>query len=183
ERLMRMEEKCHIQEDENEKLTRQIFLMENDLKHFQTTTHEIPYSRDYERFTTIKNNPSISITPRLNDNLVTERYSTYNSHNSIKNPPSSPDSYSRIRQQNTSTKNGDQYQLKHAEHMEHQFDQLMGKKRDLESRLNRIPTRGLSTNDKLLFDYLENELSNVEKQISSVKLELRKMHILKTTTH
>jgi hypothetical protein len=54
------------------------------------------------------------------------------------------------------------------------------KKRDLESRINRIPTRGLTITDRQLLEVLEREIERVETQISSVKLELRKMNILRT---
>ncbi len=56
----------------------------------------------------------------------------------------------------------------------------MKKKRDLESRINRIPTRGLTITDRQLLEVLEREIERVETQISSVKLELRKMNILRT---
>ena len=56
----------------------------------------------------------------------------------------------------------------------------MRKKRDLEARMNRIPTRGLTSTDRHLLETLEREIERVEQQISSVKLELRKMNILRT---
>ncbi|CAF1072217.1 unnamed protein product, partial [Didymodactylos carnosus] len=252
ERLMRMEEKYCEQEDENEKMTRQIFLMDGDLKRLEQdnirlknranlsdiftsmtddgklnqATRGIPSSRDYGRFTTIKNSSSASTTPRLNDNVTSGRYSANNflhpnngddlfrSRNHTTSPrpitknndysnnnPSPPvndkpshhdhipknhsppskaySSTNSSRRQKSIEKNDVENQVKHGEYMENQFDQLMRKKRELESRLNRVPTRGLTTNDRQLLDYLEKELSTVEQQISSVKLELRKMHILK----
>jgi hypothetical protein len=70
--------------------------------------------------------------------------------------------------------------MKQSEQMENKFDQLMKKKRDLESRLHRIPTRGLTPTDRQLLEVLEREIDRVEQQIASVKLELRKMNILRT---
>ncbi|CAF4046403.1 unnamed protein product, partial [Rotaria sp. Silwood1] len=70
--------------------------------------------------------------------------------------------------------------IKQSEELEAKFDDLLNKKRDLESRINRIPIRGLTTADKQLLGVLEREIERVEQQISSVKLELRKMNILRT---
>ncbi|CAF0800078.1 unnamed protein product [Adineta steineri] len=69
-------------------------------------------------------------------------------------------------------------QIKQSEHLEEKFDELLTKKRDLESRINRIPARGLTNNDRQLLDVLEREIERVEQQISSVKLELRKLNII-----
>jgi len=71
-------------------------------------------------------------------------------------------------------------QIKQSEQLEEKFDELLKKKRDLESRINRIPTRGLTNTDRQLLDVLEREIDRVEQQISSVKLELRKMNIIRT---
>ncbi len=71
-------------------------------------------------------------------------------------------------------------QIKQSEQLEEKFDELLRKKRDLESRINRIPTRGLTNTDRQLLDVLEREIERVEQQISSVKLELRKLNILRT---
>ena len=71
-------------------------------------------------------------------------------------------------------------QMKHSEDLEEKFDKLLKTKRDLESRINRIPTRGLTNTDRQLLEVLEREIDRVEQQISSVKLELRKMNILRT---
>lgn len=46
--------------------------------------------------------------------------------------------------------------------------------------MNRIPTRGLTSTDRQLLEVLEREIERVEQQISSVKLELRKMNVLRT---
>jgi hypothetical protein len=71
-------------------------------------------------------------------------------------------------------------QIKQSEQLEAKFDELLQKKRDLESRMNRIPTRNLTSTDRQLLDVLEREIERVEQQISSVKLELRKMNIIRT---
>jgi hypothetical protein len=54
------------------------------------------------------------------------------------------------------------------------------KKRDLETRLNRIPVRGFTNTDQQLYDVLEREIERVEQQISSVQIELRKSNTLRT---
>ncbi|CAF0899162.1 unnamed protein product [Adineta ricciae] len=71
-------------------------------------------------------------------------------------------------------------QMKQSEHLEERFDELLKKKRDLEARINRIPMRGLTKSDRQLYDVLEREIERVDQQISSVKLELRKLNILRT---
>ena len=70
--------------------------------------------------------------------------------------------------------------MKQSEHLEERFDELLKKKRDLEARINRIPMRGLTKSDRQLYDVLEREIERVDQQISSVKLELRKLNILRT---
>ncbi|CAF3925125.1 unnamed protein product, partial [Rotaria sp. Silwood1] len=69
-------------------------------------------------------------------------------------------------------------QIRQSEQLETRFDELLKKKSDLESRINRIPIRGLTSSDRQLVDVLEREIERVEQQLSSVKLELRKMNIL-----
>ena len=71
-------------------------------------------------------------------------------------------------------------QSKQSDQLEQKFDQLLKKKHDLETRINRIPTRGLTSTDRQLYDVLEREIERVEQQISSVKLELRKLNVLRT---
>ncbi|CAF2130505.1 unnamed protein product [Rotaria magnacalcarata] len=71
-------------------------------------------------------------------------------------------------------------QMRQSEQLEQKFDQLLRKKRELEARLNRIPLRGLTNIDRQLYDVLEREIQRVEEQISSVKLELRKLSVLRT---
>ena len=66
---------------------------------------------------------------------------------------------------------------KPTDQLESKFDLLLKRKRDLETRLSRIPTRNLTATDRQLFDVLEREISRVEQQISSVKLELRKLNV------
>ncbi len=71
-------------------------------------------------------------------------------------------------------------QTRQSEQLEQKFDQLLKKKRDLETRLSRIPLRGFTYTDRQLSDVLERELERVEQQIASIKLELRKLNILRT---
>ncbi|CAF0842617.1 unnamed protein product [Adineta steineri] len=70
-------------------------------------------------------------------------------------------------------------QTKQTEQLEQKFDQLLKKKRDLETRLNRIPTRGLTNTDQQLYDVLEREIERVDQQIIGVKLDLRKSNTLR----
>jgi len=75
------------------------------------------------------------------------------------------------------SQNSNDRQNKQIEQLEQKFDQLLKKKRDLETRLSRIPLRGLSTTDRQLSDVLEREIDRVQQQLSSVKLELRKLNV------
>ena len=75
------------------------------------------------------------------------------------------------------SQNSNDRQNKQIEQLEQKFDQLLKKKRDLEIRLSRIPLRGLSTTDRQLSDVLEREIDRVQQQLSSVKLELRKLNV------
>ena len=52
-------------------------------------------------------------------------------------------------------------QIKQSEQLEEKFDELLRKKRDLESRINRIPTRGLTNTDRQLLEVLEREIERV----------------------
>ena len=69
--------------------------------------------------------------------------------------------------------------MKQSEQLEERFDALLRTKRDLESRMNRIPTRALTSADRQLLETLEQEIERVEQQVSSVKLEMRKMNIIR----
>jgi len=77
------------------------------------------------------------------------------------------------------SQNSNDRQNKQIEQLEQKFDQLLKKKRDLEIRLSRIPLRGLSTTDRQLSDVLEREIDRVQEQLSSVKLELRKLNVFR----
>ena len=77
------------------------------------------------------------------------------------------------------SQNSNDRQNKQIEQLEQKFDQLLKKKRDLETRLSRIPLRGLSTTDRQLSDVLEREIDRVQEQLSSVKLELRKLNVFR----
>lgn len=70
--------------------------------------------------------------------------------------------------------------MRQSDQLEQKFDQLLRKKRDLETRINRIPLRGQTNIDRQLYDVLEREIERVEQQIASTKLELRKLNVLRT---
>jgi hypothetical protein len=70
-------------------------------------------------------------------------------------------------------------QSRQTEQLEQKFDQLIKKKRDLETRLSRIPLRGLTNTDRQLSDVLEREIERIEQQLASVRLELRKSNIFR----
>ena len=71
-------------------------------------------------------------------------------------------------------------QLKYIEHLECEFDMLMKHKQQLDAQLTRLPYKATNTNMHTLRQSVENELNLVEKKLASVKLELRKLNIIKT---
>jgi hypothetical protein len=71
-------------------------------------------------------------------------------------------------------------QLKYIEMLENEFDLLMKQKQQLNAQLTRIPNKLGHSNVHTLRDTVENELNSVEKKLASVKLELRKLNIIKT---
>jgi hypothetical protein len=71
-------------------------------------------------------------------------------------------------------------QLKYIEMLESEFDTLMKQKQQLNAQLTRIPNKLGHSNVHTLRDTVENELNSVEKKLASVKLELRKLNIIKT---
>lgn len=88
---------------------------------------------------------------------------------------------------NTSSTNGGglfklvpDIQLKYIEHLECEFDMLMKHKQQLDAQLTRLPYKATNTNMHTLRQSVENELNLVEKKLASVKLELRKLNIIKT---
>ena len=71
--------------------------------------------------------------------------------------------------------------LEYIEHLENEFDKLMRRKQQLDAQLTRLPYKATNTNMHVIRTSLENEVSSVDKQLASVKLELRKLNIIKTT--
>jgi hypothetical protein len=164
----------------------------------------MPTSREYGRFTlTTSKYLSSTISSSRETNLDSGRYTTNDSddlfrHDNSPRPlvkitdyindkPTFPQAYvppSRTlyspNHQQMPVRDFIDNQIKQSEQLEEKFDELLRKKRDLESRINRIPTRGLTNTDRQLLDVLEREIERVEQQISSVKLELRKLNILRT---
>jgi hypothetical protein len=70
--------------------------------------------------------------------------------------------------------------LKYIQHMEYEFDMLMKHKQQLDAKLTRIPYKTTNTNMQSLRESVESELDMVEKKLNSVKLELRKLNIIKS---
>ena len=70
--------------------------------------------------------------------------------------------------------------LKYIEHMEYEFDMLMKHKQQLDAQLTRLPYKATNTTMQNLRHTVESELEMVEKKLSSVKLELRKLNIIKS---
>jgi len=86
---------------------------------------------------------------------------------------------------NTTTATNNIYQAeKHLEyiaHLEENFDHLIMRKQQLEAQLTRLPHKATNTSMHVVKQSLENDVSSVEKQLASVKLELRKLSIIKTS--
>lgn len=70
--------------------------------------------------------------------------------------------------------------LKYIEHMEYEFDMLMKHKQQLDAQLTRLPYKATNSTMHNLRESVETELDMVEKKLSSVKLELRKLNIIKS---
>jgi hypothetical protein len=71
--------------------------------------------------------------------------------------------------------------LEYIDHLENEFDKLMRRKQQLDAQLTRLPYKAINTNMHVIRQSLENEVGSVDKQLASVKLELRKLNIIKTT--
>jgi hypothetical protein len=108
---------------------------------------------------------------KKSDQLNNSNSTTSNSQNNIKN--------------STTTTSGlfklvPDIQLKYIEHLECEFDMLMKHKQQLDAQLTRLPFKTTNSNMHTLRQSVENELTLVEKKLASVKLELRKLNIIKT---
>ena len=82
-------------------------------------------------------------------------------------------------QQNNYSLNGEKH-LKYIEKLENDFDMLMKHKQQLDAQLTRLPPKLNNANMHIYKENIENELNIVEKKLASVKLELRKLNIIKT---
>jgi predicted nucleic acid-binding Zn-ribbon protein len=85
--------------------------------------------------------------------------------------------------QSTNNNNNNLLSEKHFEyinHLETQFDRLMKRKQQLEAEITRLPYKATNTNMHVIKTSLENEMSSVDKQLASIKLEMRKMNIIKS---
>jgi hypothetical protein len=104
-----------------------------------------------------------------------------NNNNDIK----SNDKLNSLKQSNSSANSGlfklvPDLQLKYIDHLECEFDMLMKHKQQLDAQLTRLPFKSTNSNMHSLRQSVENELTLVEKKLASVKLELRKLNIIKT---
>lgn len=70
--------------------------------------------------------------------------------------------------------------LEYINHLEAQFDRLMKRKQQLDAEMTRLPHKATNTNMHVIKTSLENEISSVDKQLASIKLEMRKMNIIKS---
>ncbi|CAF0908559.1 unnamed protein product, partial [Adineta ricciae] len=182
----------------------------DDHKLSTTKPVTISPSQDYQHFTvtnTTKHSSSTMSTPR--DGIIdSTRYQSTDKGTSYHSPrplsriadylaekclpsqlhvsPSrhvySPKKSSPTRRRTESLPRRDSFdrQTRQTEQLEQKFDHLLKKKRDLEARLNRIPSRGLTSTDHQLYDVLEREIERVDQQIMTVKLDLRKSNTLRT---
>jgi hypothetical protein len=69
-------------------------------------------------------------------------------------------------------------QIKYIENLKIEFDVLMNQKKELGALLTRIPCKKANTNLVPYRERVEEELDTVEKKISSIKLELRKLRVI-----
>lgn len=62
--------------------------------------------------------------------------------------------------------------------LEARYDELQTEKRTLESKLSRVPSHGKGRQEQ---ENLENKLDTVEKELGSVRMSLKRYHVLKTS--
>lgn len=111
---------------------------------------------------------------------IKQQQQNTNNNNDIK----SNDKLNSLKQSNSSANSGlfklvPDLQLKYIEHLECEFDMLMKHKQQLDAQLTRLPFKSTNSNMHSLRQSVENELTLVEKKLASVKLELRKLNIIK----
>lgn len=71
------------------------------------------------------------------------------------------------------------YRLKTIDDIEHRYDELQIEKRQLESALSKTSSHGKGRIKK---EQLENKLDNVEKELGSLRMSLKRWNILKTSS-
>jgi hypothetical protein len=71
-------------------------------------------------------------------------------------------------------------QSRHIEGLESEFDMLMKHKQQLDAKLSRLPSKANNSTTYAIKENVESELNAVEKKLASVKLELRKLNVIKT---
>ncbi|RNA01318.1 hypothetical protein BpHYR1_020601 [Brachionus plicatilis] len=71
-------------------------------------------------------------------------------------------------------------QIKYIDKLEKEFDFLMKQRQQLDAKLTRLPYKATNPSMHAIRENVEEELNVVEKKIASVKLELRKLNIIKT---
>lgn len=71
-------------------------------------------------------------------------------------------------------------QIQYIGELENEFDMLMKLRQQLDAKLTRLPQKTTNHNMHAIREGVEEELAKVEKKLSSVKLELRKLNIIKT---
>ena len=71
-------------------------------------------------------------------------------------------------------------QIKYIDRLEKEFDFLMKQRQQLDAKLTRLPYKATNPSMHAIRESIEDELNVVEKKIASVKLELRKLNIIKT---
>ena len=108
-----------------------------------------------------------------------------NQHVSYQNQNQSPQLLSQHQQQANNSLNkllnlNSDDRLKYVEKLESEFDLLMKHKHQLDAQLTRLPLKASNTSMHTIRENVESELTLVEKKLDSVKLELRKLNILKT---
>lgn len=112
--------------------------------------------------------------------LFAEEIVAHSSSNGIRTSKGNAICFSRTTISSSLFQDSFDRQTRQTEQLEQKFDHLLKKKRDLEARLHRIPSRGLTNTDHQLYDVLEREIERVDQQIMTVKLDLRKSNTLRT---
>lgn len=132
--------------------------------------HQHNHDHNHEQFASTSTNTTSTVTTNNNNsngnnnsNNGSTNYNQYQSHLLLSDWVSTADN-----------------QIKYIEELETEFDKLMSQKQQLDAQLIRLPYKATNTSMQSLRVGIENQLNIVEKRISSIKLELRKLNIIKT---